>query len=271
MKITKENYEEFALDFIEGNLNAADRQHFEHFLNAHPAIRKNIDDFELVVLPSFTPIMPNKSTLYRDNSKIRPILFYVKNIAAIILVLILLSTVLIQLNKQPTSDLEQLKSIKENIQDKLPYRDITLQEKPEIKISNPDIGLMATTTEKSPSISDPKKRKIRKALFSETEIAEPKEELVLITPNENEELHGPIRTMALIEKIDFKPDILLEYKIDHRPNNLLIENEEIQNDPFSKIGRLLARANLLPTGLQEEIGETSIREKVIPETYVDLK
>lgn len=272
MKITKENYEEFALDFIEGNLNAADQKQFEAFLDTNPAIRKSIDDFQLVVLPAFTPIMPNKSKLYRNNSKIKPILLYIKSIAAVILVLILLSAVLIQIKKQPDKSLVQQQSEKQKMEDELPDKNIALEVKPEIKIDPTDDGLKTVTPKKSPGKSDLRNgEKKQSPIFSKTEIAEPIEEHVLVAPVEIEDLYIPVQTIARIETINIIPEIYIGYKIDHQPNFILFENEEIQDDPLSKIGRLLARANLIPTGLQQEIDETSILQKMIPETYVDLK
>jgi hypothetical protein len=272
MNITKENYEEFALDFIEGNLNAADQKQFEDFLTAHPAIRRNLDNFELVILPSFAPIMPNKAKLYKDNSKIKPILFYIKNIAALILILILLSVVIIQLNKIPDNTLVQQESLNDKISEELSAKVNSPEQNSEIKISNPDVSAMVSVSKKSPGFANPKNEEIKNMpSLLKMEITKPSEQILSIVPIENEQTRGPDHTMAGIEKIDFRPDILWEYKIDHRPNFLLVEDEELQNDPLSKIGRLLAKANLIPTGLQEEIEEINIREKMIPETYVDFK
>ena len=51
MKYNKENYEAFALDFIENNLSPDDRAEFEVFLLLNPDIQESISEFELVEIP----------------------------------------------------------------------------------------------------------------------------------------------------------------------------------------------------------------------------
>ena len=76
--------------------------------------------------------------------------------------------------------------------------------------------------------------------------------------------------MVYIESIKIRPAVENYYQIENRPTYLFLEPEK-KEDTVSKIGRLLAKANLIPTGLREEITESNLREKVIPESYMDLK
>jgi hypothetical protein len=52
--ITQENYEEYALDYLEGNLDANQRQAMEEFLAQHPAIAEDLQGLLEVVLPATT-------------------------------------------------------------------------------------------------------------------------------------------------------------------------------------------------------------------------
>ena len=58
MKYTIDNYEEFAIDYLEDNLGKYDRQEFEAFLILHPEIKVTLEGFHLVTLPSFEAKLP---------------------------------------------------------------------------------------------------------------------------------------------------------------------------------------------------------------------
>jgi len=50
MKITRENYESFFLDYHEGNLSAKQLEALEAFLVVNPDLKKELDDFELITI-----------------------------------------------------------------------------------------------------------------------------------------------------------------------------------------------------------------------------
>jgi len=63
MKITKQNYEEFILDFIEGNLSQKDTLLFQQFLELNPDVETEIMDFENVILPDENIVFQDKDLL----------------------------------------------------------------------------------------------------------------------------------------------------------------------------------------------------------------
>lgn len=68
MKITIENYESYALDFLQGQLGHQDEIEFQQFLDDHPTIKKEIAGIDQVVLsPDLEMRYPDKESLYRRN------------------------------------------------------------------------------------------------------------------------------------------------------------------------------------------------------------
>lgn len=68
MKITLANYEEFVLDFLEGNLQQEDERVFSIFLDQHPDIREEIEGVDKFVLtPDYGISYPNKNSLYHKD------------------------------------------------------------------------------------------------------------------------------------------------------------------------------------------------------------
>lgn len=90
MKITKTNYEEYALDYIEGTLSKQDSRDFERFLDAYPEIAAQILDVREdmpVLLPDFGVRYEGKSTLKRKAS-IRSWAVWAGSVAAALVVAI---------------------------------------------------------------------------------------------------------------------------------------------------------------------------------------
>ncbi len=82
MKFNQENYEEYALDYLENNLTAEDRAEFEVFLLLHPKIQESLIDFEMVTLSDDPEIgFPNKQRLLREEGG--SIIFFSRKIIAI--------------------------------------------------------------------------------------------------------------------------------------------------------------------------------------------
>jgi len=63
MKITKHNYEEFILDFIEGKLSENDNILFQKFLDSNPDVENEILNFENVILPEENIVFEEKYLL----------------------------------------------------------------------------------------------------------------------------------------------------------------------------------------------------------------
>ena len=54
-KINLNNYEAFFLDYAEGNLPAEQVAMLEDFLNTHPHLRKELEQFDMITLPGLQP------------------------------------------------------------------------------------------------------------------------------------------------------------------------------------------------------------------------
>lgn len=68
MKITKQNYESIFLDYHEGNLSADDTAELFSFLEIHPELKEEFEQFEMVFLPEeiSTATFPDKNNLRKD-------------------------------------------------------------------------------------------------------------------------------------------------------------------------------------------------------------
>ena len=87
MKITKQNYEEYALDYIEGTLSAEDCQAFGRFLDSHPDIASEIAALQEempVLIPDLSVTYTDKPALKRKAS-LRPLFIRIGAVAAVLL------------------------------------------------------------------------------------------------------------------------------------------------------------------------------------------
>lgn len=67
MKITRENYEPFFLDYLEGNLDEQLIDEFLEFLQQNPDLKSELQGFEKISLPEELSAFPGKEKLYRHN------------------------------------------------------------------------------------------------------------------------------------------------------------------------------------------------------------
>ena len=68
MNITRDNYESFAVDFLEGNLKADQIDQFLDFLNQNPDLKEEIQMFKFVSLPEEHIVFTGKKHLYKSNA-----------------------------------------------------------------------------------------------------------------------------------------------------------------------------------------------------------
>lgn len=70
MKITIENYEAYALDYLEGSLGHQEEQDFQKFLEDHPEIHAELVGLDqMIVTPDPHLKYPNKKSLYRKQKR----------------------------------------------------------------------------------------------------------------------------------------------------------------------------------------------------------
>jgi hypothetical protein len=67
MKITRENYESFFLDYLEGNLDEQLIDEFLEFLQQNPDLKSELQGFEKISLPEDLSEFPGKERLFRHN------------------------------------------------------------------------------------------------------------------------------------------------------------------------------------------------------------
>lgn len=71
MKININNYEEWMVDHLEGNLNPEQEVIFQKFLNAHPDLKSEMDAFSnTVLMPDMAIVHPNKEALKKKEAKV---------------------------------------------------------------------------------------------------------------------------------------------------------------------------------------------------------
>ncbi len=68
MEITRHNYEEFFVLYIDKELNAADRAEVERFVSENPDLKAELEMFSEAVLPTEEVAFINKSDLYRSEA-----------------------------------------------------------------------------------------------------------------------------------------------------------------------------------------------------------
>lgn len=276
MKFTIENYEEYALDYLEGNLSEEDKNEYTSFLLLHPKINESFEDFQMVTLPESQLTFPDKDKLFRNDLRRRKLMpLFFRAVAAAILVLLLFN---LWINRDQNKFQDQIVKIDDRHEK---IMDLSLEEE---STSKKDVQESEGDVVQTPEIiPDPAVEKELERILPEitltrasTKPAESKankDELAAdLNYSENYKAENTvlIQPVVFIQKIDIYPEIALNYQIEHRPTYLIIEDEK-KEDAVSKIGRLLAKANLIPTGLTDEINDIDIREKIIPESYIDLK
>lgn len=274
MKITINNYEEYALDYLDGHLSPDDHQQFLLFLDDHPEIKDIMENLEGVKLPVFSVGMPGKNKLYRNAGAVRSLGFYLRSIAASLLVLIIAAIVWNNVNRD-SRDL--VITDHRSPADQRPETPVApvVPLLPEEE-ATPKLGQIQALSEPARSIEklvevqkvDPAETVVSADLMETIENREVISDLPIT--HDTRVVYEPV-PVVFIEKIEIKPAIQMVYPIEKSDMVLPELQVDDEKETLSKIGNLLAKANLIPTGLREEFSASSIREKIIPETYVDLK
>jgi len=72
--INMSNYEEYLISYVDNELNASERNAFEKFLAAHPAVKEELGVYQQTKLePEEKIVFANKEILYRKEEKVRVI------------------------------------------------------------------------------------------------------------------------------------------------------------------------------------------------------
>ncbi len=103
--INMSNYEEYLISYVDNELNASERNAFEKFLAAHPAVKEELGVYQQTKLePEEKIVFANKEILYRKEEKVRVISmqWWKIAVAAAVILVAGLGTFII-LNKKDTT------------------------------------------------------------------------------------------------------------------------------------------------------------------------
>lgn len=88
MEFNRENYEAYALDFLEGNLDSLRHQSFERFLARNEDIKATMDNFYMLnISPNHELVFEGKAALLRNRERDRSFLYWMNRAAVIICVI----------------------------------------------------------------------------------------------------------------------------------------------------------------------------------------
>lgn len=73
MKITRDNYEIFFLDYLDGNLEEQDMDQFLDFMEQNADLKEELRSLEQISLPEDMAVMPGKDKLYKIQEEEKPI------------------------------------------------------------------------------------------------------------------------------------------------------------------------------------------------------
>jgi hypothetical protein len=287
MKYTKENYEEFAIEYLEGSMSRADRNSFEHFLDLNPALKKEITGLQIVKLPPFEASFPKKNLLLKPANRHRfYIPLYLRSLAAAILFLCIMAIFWYwngNTDGQLAVDQKTIQTEPANTKN-IPVTSDEQQALPAVQESLTDIKQIATINLKTNGKEDTKEIKNLREENTDLIASTPQtaiEPVVLkesgviptqddVNPDIGQGFREPTKAVAILNQIEIKPssDALtrISVAISVSPDHASIDQEN-----RSKFGQLLANLNLLPTGLREELEVGGLRDKIIPESYRDTK
>lgn len=302
MKFNKENYEAFALDYLEDAMSPEDRSQFELFLWRNPDIKAEFDNFQIIYLPEpdFTEKFPNKERLIKPVAVTIPL--HARNkrgtwkkwsVAAAILLLLGI-TFFTTSNEEsaPDSMVEVAPSLTPE-DEQLTQSNSIDEDKP----SNKEVAAAVNSQEDSDLPGN----------MTKESISSQNKELTNITTdtqtNENRNLVDDLLAIDRIETLDeeifiaeSEEDVAIDISRDVRPirdvvqvstlpqrqftsNKLETEDRDlpmpiliIDEEPDEKfrLGKFLAKANLLPRSLGDIVG-VGFKEKLVPESFQEIK
>ena len=300
MKFNKENYEEYALDYLEDTMSPEDRLQFESFLWRNPDIKAEFDDFQLIYLPepNLSVKFPGKERLIRSVTATIPL--HARNnrgtwkkwsVAAAILLLLGVTYFSITNDENTSNNLvEVAPSATPDVQ--LDQNEIIDPNEP----SNKEVATVINPQEKSEGsintinekISNRKNKLLNisetyakgtgnsegdvaaldpiEKIDEKTFIAESGEELAIDIVRDVRPIRDVVQVSTLPQR-QVAPNTL-EIGDRDLPMPILIIDEE--PDEKFRLGKFLAKANLLPRSLGDIVG-VGFKEKLVPESFQEIK
>lgn len=120
--VNETNYEEFFLLYVDDELNAVERREVEEFAATTPQFRQELNLLlQTKVQPEHEVVFPDKSLLYKESEKERPVIFLWRRVVAVAAMLLLALGVLWISNRRKAQDnFAQTEPKKEQQQKSLP-------------------------------------------------------------------------------------------------------------------------------------------------------
>ncbi len=293
MEFNKENYEEYALDFLEGNLSSEDRLQFESFLWRNPDIKTEFDDFQLIYLPepNSAEKFPNKERLIKPVAVTIPLHNRNKNITwkkwsvAASILLLLGVTYFATINQenvpdtlvevQPTpTDKETL--IEKNKIDESPLvveesLSAVLEKEKKTELDNKEKDLQNTAEESAFDIN----KTVASDLVVREAVQAIEEKVFSINSNEELDINifgdlTPIRDVVQVPTLPQRFVTPGALEIEDRELTMPILIIEEESDEKFRLGKFLAKANLLPRSFGDIVG-VGFKEKLVPESFQEIK
>jgi hypothetical protein len=286
MKYTRENYEEYALDYLEGTMTAGAREAFEAFLGQHPDIKAEFDEFEWVSLTPPDIQHPDKTTLYRRPGQ--GLIYFLSHnmlkIAAAIVLLLSLTFVMINRSGLPASAPDMVEQqyeppttppLPKSETPLLSEKDMLVKANPEPEpqddllpvVPSEEAVAVTPATKSKPKEIEPQSPVVTKlqpiSAPSEVAFAESTEALPeVITPEAAFAYEiAALETLPTITPVEFH---LKRSITEVAPVQAVIEVSKEAQSGF-KIGKFLADAHLIPKDLDRFVKE-DLKEKFIPES-----
>ncbi len=277
MKYTIENYEEFALDYLEGNLNEEEMAEFKVFLLLHPEIHETLIQFDWVTLEADESIFfPDKNRLLKENNPSRFLSINSRRLLAVAAVMaFLITTWVLVVDDQNNTNQVEVVTLPEGV--KQEESDLAASAKSEDlaavqeKSKAHSGGSMGESTSVEETIRlDPVKVQSSKVRKPET-VEEA--DLVHIAPSDHEsDVTKPqIRHSRIIFEVTYLETrdiahVELPYPLENLAlPEIILPDEDWEREP-GKLKKFLAKVNLVPFGL-EDLEDVAIKDKLIPETF----
>ena len=291
MKYTINNYEEHAIDFLDGAMSNEEVEEFRAFLELHPKIKSELHDIEVVSLPKYQVTFPLKKKLFQEEklAKKRTLFFHLRNIAAAIILLLMITffwTNQITKDNVVVSEMQLEKNVGSLITDSTTEVKMATKKQSDLVASSSNVIANKLADKKIVKTKivqkghqapiDLKAEVIEEPIFA-VDVTE-KEDVTRLLLKDAENLEKPsrpeVRELSVIEPIQtttIRPTFSGQIIPALPEEMILISSEVVEKEGPTKIGKLLAKISLIPEGILEEFSANNLRESLLPEYYSDLK
>jgi len=282
MKFNVKNYEEYALEYLEGSLDQAEQKEYAVFLLLHPEIREELESFKLVTLaPNTAEVYAGKDGLHRNRGN-----GFYRVVAGMALIACLMFVYVWKSNDLPIEN-QMTSNIPVVAETKL-ERETTIKkessaESTQISVNEPIIRESATTQEPSklPDVEKDIKGDVvatfqeQPSAFIEVPATKAKvndvertfDKSTFAVPTKSERVLRPATFVPVINSLQQIPYEREMEKIEIIHPALIKAFSELQesNESQSKLGKWLTQVHLVPSAFEDK-ERSEVKNKFLP-TY----